>query len=155
MELVETDRALLIICDTTIYGTTRLQKYGFLISKQFGKELADISFGEKDQPFYNDWEALWYGPFSKGLQKDVDECARERLIYKEPIDTNQNTYQYGLTTKGRIRWRKIYAKFTDAVNPIHKKVMNLQKVRLERLLERIYTAYPEYTKRSTIKGRFS
>ena len=154
-KLVKRDRALLIVGDTTIHGSTRLQKYGFLLSKQFERELANISFTEKDMAFYDDWKPLWYGPFSKSLQEDIDECVEKGLVYKELINLSLNSYRYSLTVKGRVRWRVVYAKFQNDMKAIHEKIMSLQKVRLERLLEGIYTAYPDYTKRSTIRDRFS
>lgn len=45
--------------------------------------------------------------------------------------------------------------FNNEITTIHKKVMNLQKMRLERLLEDIYYAYPEYTVNSTIRKKIS
>lgn len=146
----ESDRALMVISDATIYGSTRLQKYGFLLTKQYKKEMEGIAEAAPELKFYDDWEPLWFGPFSKSLAKDIDTCLRDGLIYKESVKLSQNSFRYGLTLKGRRRWRDMLQKYTKDITAIRKKVMNLQKMRLERLLENIYNAYPEYTVNSTI-----
>lgn len=148
------DRALVIINDVEIHRSTRLQKYGFLLSQQYKKELSKMALNCPDLKFYTDWEAFWYGPFSKSLQTDVNTCVENKLIRKTLIDQNQNSYKYALTIKGRLRWRKILDASRNEVSAIHEKVSYLQTMRLERLLEGIYYAYPNYTKHSTIKGRF-
>ena len=77
------DRALIVISDATIHGSTRLQKYGFLLYKQYGKELSKISGNESALKFYEDWKAFWYGPFSKSLMEDIDECVTRNLCIKK------------------------------------------------------------------------
>lgn len=148
------DRVLVILNDSTINGTTRLQKYGFLLSKQYKKELTSISNSRQALAFYEDWEPLWYGPFSKNLQRDVKECVRDGLINKEIIDADRNSYQYTPTLSGRVRWRKLTAEFQNEMIAIHKKITNLQNMRQELLIEGIYNAYPKYIKHSTIKNMF-
>ena len=155
MELENTDRALMIVSDATIHGTTRLQKYGFLLHKQYGQELSAILRSNPDVGFYGDWKPFWFGPFSESLSKDIQACVEAGLIYKELVDPARNSYRYSLTVRGRRRWRQLLSEFTSEITAIHEKVANLQGVRLERLLQRIYDAYPEYTKQSTIKDRLS
>ena len=155
LQIVPADRALMIVNDFTIHGSTRLQKYGFLLSKQYADELSSISHKEPKLQFYDDWKPLWYGPFSKNLEDDINECVESRLVYKEPIDLRLNSYRYSFTLRGRIRWRKMHTNFQNEMNSIYEKIANLQKIQLERLLERIYAAYPEYIRRSTITDRFS
>ena len=151
-EFSSSDRALMVVSDATIYGSTRLQKYGFLLHKQYKKEMRSIADNTPTLKFYDDWESLWYGPFSRGLSDDIETCVKNSLIYKAP-DKLPNSYRYGFTIHGRIRWRKMLFKFNDEMTAIRKKVVNLQKVRLERLLEGVYNSYPEFTKRSIIKDR--
>lgn len=155
LQIVPADRALMVLSDFTIHGSTRLQKYGFLLSKQYAYELSSISSKESKLQFYDDWEPLWYGPFSSDLEEDINKCAENKFVYKEPIDLRLNSYMYSFTLRGRMRWRKIHANFQNEMNSIHEKIENLQKIQLERLLERIYAAYPDYTRRSTIRDRFS
>ena len=56
-----TDRILMIIGDLTINGTTRLQKYGFLLHMKHGHDLKTISKTQKELEFYSDWKPYWYG----------------------------------------------------------------------------------------------
>ena len=148
------DRALMVVSDTMIYGSTRLQKYGFLLTKQYGKEMRGISDRMPKLKFYDDWEPLWYGPFSRTLAKDVQTCVKDGLIYKGPGDM-PNSFRYGFTIRGRMRWRSMLSEFSDEMSAIREKVMNLQKIRLERLLESVYSAYPEFTKLSVIKDNMA
>ena len=149
-----TDRALVIVSDVEIYGSTRLQKYGFLLFKQYQKELAKMAANCPGLEFYADWEPLWYGPFSRNLQNDIETCVSENLIVKTLADPGLGSYRYAPTLKGRVRWRKILSTSEVEIKAIREKVSNLQSMRLERLLEGIYHAYPEYTKHSTIMDRF-
>lgn len=143
----------MVVSDAMVYGSTRLQKYGFLLAKQYKNETNRVSKATPPQGFYDDWEPLWFGPFSKKLAKDIDYCVKHGLIYKEPVKLSQNSFRYGLTPKGRMRWRDMLREFNDDMTAIREKVVNLQKVRLERLLEGIYRAYPEYTVNSVIKNK--
>lgn len=85
------------------------------------------------------------------MGKDVKACVDACLVYKDMVDPARNSYRYSLTTSGRIRWRRLLGEFKREVTALHEKVTNLQKMRLERLLQGVYDAYPEYTKQSTIK----
>lgn len=149
------DRVLLIISDTAIYGSTRLQKYGFLLHKQDSKLLSKIANNKPELRFYNDWEALWYGPFSKSLRKDADECAKEKLISMTPAGPEQKSYIYKLTVTGRHRWRMILRENPKEVGAIYEKITDLQTTGLQTLLGNIYRSYPEYTEHSTIRERFN
>ena len=46
------ERVLFIINDNVINGSTRFQKYGFLLFKQYQKELQSYY---RDFKFYDDW----------------------------------------------------------------------------------------------------
>ena len=146
------DRALMVISDAMVYGSTRLQKYGFLLHKQYGKEMSRIASSVPELKFYDDWEPLWYGPFSRDLARDIQACVGNGLMYKEQ-GAPPNSYRYGFTISGRVKWRRMLHEFGDEMTAIHEKVVNLQKVRLERLLESVYNAYPEFAERSAIKDR--
>lgn len=148
------DRALVVISDVEIHGSTRLQKYGFLLSQQYKKEMSKLAANCPGLEFYDDWEPLWYGPFSRRLQADVSACVSGGLITKTLADPGLGSYRYAPTVRGRARWRKILDASGREITAIREKVDNLQSMRLERLLEGIYHAYPEYAKHSTIKDRF-
>ena len=153
MQFNPTDRILIIFSDTTIQGTTRIQKYGFLLHKQYGQELSTIAHGNKDLEFYSDWKPFRFGPFSMDLSRDLQACVSSDMVYKEMIEPAMNLHRYGLTITGRIRWRQLLGEFQPEITAIHEKIINLQKVRLNRLLQNIYYAYPEYAKRGTIKDK--
>ena len=147
------DRVLMIISDGTIHGTTRLQKYGFLLSKQYEWELRNIANMQAELKFYDDWMPFWYGPYSESLNNDVKKCAANGTVSMLLVDKALNKYQYSLTIKGRAIWRRMLNKFQDDMSAIDTKVRNLQKTGLETLLSGVYSAYPEYTKHSVIKDR--
>ena len=150
----------MVISDTVIHGSTRLQKYGFLLYKQYGKELSRIADktargNTSELRFYDDWEPLWYGPFSRGLKEDTGACVSAGLVHMAPANQELKSHRYALTIRGRVRWRRILHECPKEIEAVHEKIANLQATRLERLLEGIYHAYPEYTKHSTICERFS
>lgn len=147
------DRALIIVGDEVVRGSTRLQKYGFLLHKQYEKEMSRIAAGMPVLEFYDDWEPLWYRPFSMGLSRDVQACVERRLIYMEQSGP-PNQHVYGLTIPGLVKWREMLRRFDGEMTAIRKGVTNLQKVRLERLLEGVYGAYPEFARRGAARNRF-
>ena len=152
-EIASEDRILMIINDNTIHGTTRLQKYGFLLFKQYEWELRRIANMQADLKFYDDWKSFWYGPYSECLNKDVQKCIENKTISKLLVDKNRNKYNYSLTIRGRAVWREMLNRFHVEMPEIETKIRNLQKIGLETLLSGVYSAYPEYTKRSVIKDR--
>ena len=110
--------------------------------KQYGRELSAILRGNTDVKFYGDWEPFWFGPFSESLSEDIQACVDAGLIYKELVDPARNSYRYGLSASGRRRWRQLLNEFTLEITPICKKIAKPQGMRLERLLQQIYDAYP-------------
>ena len=78
MDFSRTDRILLAINGATIHGTTRLQKYGFLLYKQHERELSAISSKDPALKFYDDWKPFWFGPFSESLSKD---CVVPKVVH--------------------------------------------------------------------------
>ena len=149
----KSDRALMVISDATIRGSTRIQKYGFLLAQQYKKEMKHITETTPTLKFYDDWEPLWFGPFSKSLAEDIDTCVKDGLIDKESVSLPYDSHRYSLTIKGRVQWRKMLDKSNDDMTAIREKVVHLQRVNLGSLLEGIYSAYPEYTVKSVIKDR--
>ena len=146
------DRVLLIINDNTIYGSIRFQKYGFLLYKQYERDLKEIEISFQYLRFYNDWEPHFYGPYSKELEKDIETCVANKLIRKSLFTTEkkQKMDVYTLTLKGRGKWRKMYDQI-DEMAQIDKKIKNLQKIPYYTLIRQIYNAYPKYTTNSRIK----
>lgn len=148
----KSDRVLMVVSDAMIYGSARIQRYGFLLHKQHGSEMISIANRKPVLQFYDDWEPFWHGPFSRSLNHDIRTCLMDGLMYKDPAGPGQDSYRYGLTISGRVQWWNMLHEFDEMV-PIRKKVAKLQKVRLERLLEWVYNAYPESTRRSSTRSR--
>ena len=146
-------RVLLIINDNVIIGTTRIQKYGFLLYQQHKKELTKIKKGRfLNLDFYNDWEPYYYGPFSRKLKEDLATCIQKQLVSVKDANT-ENTKRYMLTIKGRSKWRDILFDSTPAVVKINEKIRSMQTIRLFELLRHVYVEYPKYTKNSVIKDK--
>ncbi len=146
MEVNSLDRALLIINEHTIEGTTRLQKYAFLMKQNYDKELTDFNF-------YDDWKAHYYGPYSEQLTKDIQSGIEQRLIskYKYVTLNEHDTQKFTLTIKGRHRLRQISEQYKKIINNVYELTTNFQKKPLRIILRNIYLSYPQYTGKSEIK----
>ena len=88
-----------------------MHTYGFLLAKQYKKELGRIA---KDTPalaFYDDWEPLWFGPFSSGLTHDIADCVKRGTILKEPmipsIVSSPDPHMFSLTSNGRVKLHEV------------------------------------------------
>ncbi len=66
----------------TIKGSTRIQKYGFLASQLYSKELVALNF-------YDDWVAYTYGPHSMDLVQDLRKGVEDNYI-DEKIEQTHN-----------------------------------------------------------------
>ena len=154
LELKPEDRLLFIINDNMIYGSTRFQKYGFLLFKQYEKELKELGIAFSNFNFYADWKAHYYGPYSKELEKDIENTISSKLLIKSEhkVDGSEKiAHIYSLTLRGRARWRKLFNKVPEEIIEINKKIQNLQNKNFYTLLKEIYDVYPEYTTKSIIK----
>ncbi len=146
------DRVLFIINDNVIQGATRFQKYGFVIFKQYQKELAELNLSyNRSFNFYEDWKPHRFGPYSEQLTQDIKNCVTNGILDEKMIDKDRGFKQYFLTLKGRIKWRKIFFNTTDEVIKINNKIRYLQTMKLVELLRQVYDAYPKYTTKSRIK----
>ncbi len=146
------ERVLFIINDNIIRGSTRFQKYGFLLFKQYQKELTKLKKTYPTFNFYDDWIPHHFGPYSKQLNQDIDECITDEILAKKIIDKERNYNQYTLTLKGRTKWRKLFYNTTDEMMKINDKIRQLQTMNFIEMLKQIYEAYPKYTVNSTIKN---
>ena len=146
------DRVLFVIHDNEISGSTKFQKYGFLLWKQYQKELEKIASVHERLAFYDDWRPHYYGPFSEGLQKDIAVCIKSGLLHKSK-GRGLKLEVYRLTLKGRVRWRKFFTdgEYHGEMKKIEDKIRNLQNIRYYTLLRQIYKEYPSYAKNSKIK----
>ena len=84
------DRVILLVNDMTIKGTTRVQKYGFLTSQLYSKELSGLNF-------YNDWVPYRFGPNSQQLAQDLSMCIKQDLIDEQIEQTFNNRLIHNYT----------------------------------------------------------
>ena len=155
LAIKELDRPLYIINDTTIRGTTRLQKYGFLLAKQYAPEMRNLA--EKYEiEFYSDWEPHQFGPYSKNLADDVKKCISQGLIQRtiDSTSSKNNVYIYNLTIHGRLRWRELFLRIRE-ISHFAVKVRSMQDYGYYTLIDNIYTAYPEFAVNSKIKDQIN
>ena len=151
MEIILEDRVLLIMQDNAIHGTTILQKYGFILSKQYERELAEIKLCYKKLDFYNDWKPYYYGPYSKSLSGDLTKCEENKTIRVfDLFKHGRKMKMYSLTIKGRQKWRGLFKEMPEMAK-IDQKIKKLQKIPYYELIRRVYNAYPEFTTESKIK----
>ena len=147
------DRPLLIINDFTINGTTRFQKYGFLLHKEYGAYM--LSLNERcNIEFYTDWEPLYFGPFSRSLKEDLKECMSTDVIKKVNVPTGTEGREmstYNLTIKGRQKWRNMLVTIPE-IQHVMERVQSMQKISYYILLGQIYKKYPEFTTNSQIRN---
>ena len=115
------ERVLFIINDNTIHGSIRFQKYGFLLHKQYQRELLELGLSYDGFTFYEDWKPYHYGPYSEQLQKDITDCIDNNLVNKIPPNTNVRYNSYKLTLKGRVRWREFLKHTPDEIKRINNK----------------------------------
>ena len=149
----DVDRPLLVINDCMIKGTTRFQKYGFLLHKQYKSEMKALKekYGVE---FYSDWVPHYYGPYSRSLANDLEACIAAKTITKvdiPTIDDNKKVSIYNLTIKGRFKWRKLFMNVLE-VSYFVEKIRSMQSIPYYTLLSQIYTAYPDFARKSRIRS---
>lgn len=149
--LKEADRPLLVINDFAVWGSTRVQKYGFLLRQLHGKEMTTIHeiYGIK---FYDDWKAFWYGPYSYNLHQDLETCIANGSVVKLNLAKmdREKKHVFQLTPRGRLRWRQLFMSIPE-IPIIVKTIGEYQKIPYYTLLNRVYSGWPEFAKRSRIR----
>ncbi|CDI05321.1 hypothetical protein [Candidatus Nitrosotenuis uzonensis] len=144
MALSQSAKMLLILIGATKYveGSTRLQKYGLLVSKKIGQK----------EEFFSDWQPDKFGVFSKSLAKTVTMLANEGLITADKVNTyGKDTIRYRITDSGRGQIQDIIREKKDLVDEICGIPQYYFGKSLKEVLADVYTLYPEYTTNSTIK----
>ena len=95
MALPQSAKWLLILIGATRYvdGSTRLQKYGLLVSKKIGQK----------EEFFSDWQPDKFGVFSKSLAKTMTVLVNEGHVVTDKVvnQYGKNTLRYRITDKGR------------------------------------------------------
>ncbi|RNJ80185.1 MAG: hypothetical protein D9C04_02360 [Nitrosopumilus sp. B06] len=137
---------LLVIIDSTphIDGITRLQKYGLLASK--------ITL--RDESAYDDWMAHNFGAYSSTLQSDIKFLDQKNLIEINSVDTMHGSHDdYSISKQGKNVVREFKTKYEDLAEKIKVITVHYFNRSLDELLADAYALFPEYTSKSTIKGR--
>lgn len=147
------ERLLVIINDNVINGSTRFQKYGFMLHKQYNKTLQKFAKKYPGFSFYDDWVPYYYGPYSKTLEDDIEKCKDAGLLEVTAVENTTNQKRHSLTARGRIKWRKLFDNTTDQIIEINDIIRRLQVTSTENILKSIYKKYPEFTKMSRIKDQ--
>lgn len=137
-----------------VSGRTRLIKLLFLLKNELGFTKHELG------SFYR-FIAGKYGPFSRGLIKDLEELQDIGFIKMEgkPVHLNEFNeeekyiYNYELTPKGKNVVKEVLDNLP--INAVHR-LRNLEtfnKIPLQELLKYIYKKYPNYIKKSLIMER--
>ena len=138
------EQVLFIINDNSVAGRTRLQKYGFLLSKQYKKHVSKLE-KTHDVSFYKDWKPYHNGPYSQTLADDIEKAVKQNLLQKRTIHGGKDMYVlYSLTAKGREKWREILNASPNQIVDICHEIRFLQATDTNYLLRDIYVKYPEY-----------
>lgn len=148
MKLDPEDRVLFIMNDMAVIGATRFQKHGFLLWKQYGKELQSLESVYDGFKFYDDWIPYYFGPYSRDLKADIAVNVKNGIIKEARFE---NTMRYTLTIKGRVKWRKIFAKSGAEMDRIGEKIRHMSDTPLYEMLKAIYKSYPQYAIKSKIR----
>jgi len=130
----------------TVKGSTRIQKYGFLASQLYSKELTSLNF-------YKDWVPYSYGPHSMELVHDLQKCVEQDLI-EDNVEITHNGRQlhiYSLKLRGRSRLNKLSQDYGEIIKNLYEKFTALNRKSINSVLKDIYEAYPNYTVNSKIK----
>jgi len=140
------DRVILLINDMTIKGTTRVQKYGFLTSQLYSKELSGLNF-------YTDWVPYRFGPNSQQLSQDLSMCIKQDLVDEQVEQTfnNRLIHNYTLKIRGRAILRNLMETHDEMIKILYEKFTELNRKSMSSILKDIYEAYPKYTVNSEIK----
>lgn len=145
MALSQSAKLLLILIGATrhVEGSTRLQKYGLLVSKKIGQR----------EEFFSDWQPDKFGVFSKSLARTATVLVSEEYVTADKVVNTygKNTVRYRITDKGRNEIQDVIREKKDVVDEICGIPQYYFDKSLKEVLADVYTLYPEYTTNSTIK----
>ena len=146
-----TERLLLIIIYVVggeVRGTTKLEKLPFLLERDFKVELGDIF---KHSPYL-------YGPYSTRVIDAVNS-----LQYNSLLNVNERVYRfevegdkerviriYTLTLKGNELAKSMFQKLPEELKKRLVKLRSHAQKSTKRLLDYVYTKYPEFKKYTTL-----
>ena len=137
-------RPLLIIQDLAIGSRTRIQKYGFLIHKRYGRELGGTGF-------YSDWIPYHFGPYSGELCRDIDGAVRGGYLREEEDTGNYTRLRtYSTTARGAREYRRLIAG-NSLLADVRVMLRHLQGQSLMSIIEQIYSDYPYYADRERMR----
>lgn len=122
-----------------IYGRTYIQKLLYIIEKE-------------SKLFKLDYNAYFYGPYSKELNEDMIELVQEELL-KEDVKSLKNgveCYVYSLTKKGQKFFEEVSNKniSPELKNKIEEICNRFRSFTPTQLLKYVYQVYPKSAEKS-------
>lgn len=138
----------------TISGRTRFMKLLFLLKNELG-------FTKRELAGFYQFRAGRYGPFSRGLEKDLEELHDDGFIDVKVIATShakfseeqEYSYVYKLVPQGAEVVQEALDNLPPDIVQKLDKLRMFNRMSLIKLLEYIYKNYPKYIKKSTIVER--
>ena len=149
IEYLPEERMLLVLNDMVV-DETRIHRYAFLLARQHSDELGRIARKNVFLPWYDDWEPACNGPSSKALSHDITKSIAYRFVGKVESDY-PGLCSYGLTIKGRAKWRKLANEFSKEVKRIGDRVRKLQSMASDMLCAGMMESYPRYYRPAGVK----
>ena len=133
-----------------IEGRTRLEKLVFLMQKRL---IEDLKWGITSNTYK--FRAYNYGPFSEEVLDDLTSLQMLKLVEVEGEE--QENQKFVITDKGRevvdklVRNANVSHNLANAIKHI---MSSFGELPLDKLVERVYKEYPDYTVNSLIRSRY-
>lgn len=150
-ETISPERALVLLLGAMgeVRGRTRLQKYAFLVDMGL--------YSKKTRHLFTmyGWKPDKFGPHSTTLERYVRKAVREGLVREFPTYApSGESSGYRLTDDGVKRFRELQGAFGKDILAIRDLLGKFKGDRsVDPLLAHVYSSYPEYTGKSTIRER--
>lgn len=130
-----------------VRGRTRLQKMVFLMQKDLEDEGFDLTGRDQYQ-----FMAYDYGPFSKTLYDDIDLLEEQHLIHEDEqeFDGDKVIYEYKIEEDGiqSLEERLTDDQVQQLVNKAQEIKEQYNEMSLQKLIDKVYSQYPDYAKNS-------
>lgn len=144
MELTNIQKWLLFVIDSVPYvqGKTRLQKYALFAAREILKE----------NEFYNDWEPLKFGGYSKNLDSDFEILCKDRYVNSNQIGTYKGkpVFRYRVSDSGKKEIIQFEKNNAEKILEIHSLIHYYFSKPLNEVLVDSYEKYPDLIGKSTI-----
>lgn len=137
-----------------VLGKMRFMKILFLVKKECG-------FTERELAGFYQFRAGKYGPFSRGIEKDLEElqengciAVETRLVSKSEFSEGQKVLHiYRLAPEKIDIVQEALSKLPSNTPKMLSNIEGVNRLPLIDLLKYVYTRYPDYAKNSLIVER--